>query len=388
MIRKGLTGSKANAVLRINYERCMVDLRNQHLAHIVSETIGETTGRVYAVLLRMITESTPRCRLEPDKDDVLASPRYASTDDIFSQLDSAVDVFVGIGKTARDKIDTRFAEKLQRQPQSIKAPYDEADDDGDGSGDEDEDMNDEDEYDSEADDIEVPTKAASAVNGSKESKVTFEDSTQNPQSRLGQTRQHLLLLCNNKLGFARHSGRGIWTVDFEPLLRKLQEMQLDQVMEQKVGRQGLRLARILRRNGKLDEKTLPALAMMKKGDVHHKMLQLQMHGYAEIQEVPRDNSRQANRTMFFWYCSVERAFAQQLDNAYKAMLRCLQVCEVQRQAHRDVLASAERPDVKGREKEALEKKYYDKYQKYRDMEKMLLGEALRLDDMVSVLSYY
>ncbi len=62
----------------------------------------------------------------------------------------------------------------------------------------------------------------------------------------------------------------------------------------------------------------------------------QMHGYAEIQEVPRDNSRQANRTMFSWYCSVERASAQQLDNAYKAMLRCLQVCEVQRRAHQDV----------------------------------------------------
>ncbi len=263
--------------------------------------------------------------------------------------------------------------------------------DGDGSADEDGDEEEEDEYDSEADDIDVshqPTEDANGTKESKEAKVTFEDTPQTAESRLSQMRQHLLLLCENRLSFARHCGRGLWTVDFRPLLRKLQEMELDAAMDHRVGRYGLRLARILRENGKLDEKTLPGFAMMKKGDVQNKTAQMQLHGFAEVQEVPRDNSRQVNRTMFFWYCSLERAFAQQLDNTYKAMLRALQVREQQRQENEEVLAFVERPDVKGREEETMEKKYLDKYEKYRDMEKTLVGQALKMDDTVAILRDY
>ncbi len=111
------TGLDAHTVLRVNYERCMVDLRNQHLARIATETIGETTGRVYAVLLRLVTETIPRCRIDPgidvllDKDDTQGEPRSVSTDEIFRHLGSTTSIMGAIGKSAADRIDVPFAEK-------------------------------------------------------------------------------------------------------------------------------------------------------------------------------------------------------------------------------------------------------------------------------------
>ena len=165
-------------------------------------------------------------------------------------------------------------------------------------------------------------------------------------------------------------------------------MELDNVIERKVGRQGLRLARILREKGKLDEKTLSVFAMMRKGDVQKTMLQMQMHGFADVQEVPRDGSRIAGRIYYLWFCNVEKSIGQLLDNTYKAMLRSLQIREVMRQDSKEVLALVERPDVKGREKEAMEKKYFDKYEKFRDAEAKLLGQVTRLDDLVATLRDY
>ncbi len=172
------------------------------------------------------------------------------------------------------------------------------------------------------------------------------------------------------------------------MLRNIQEAELDNAIERKVGRLGLRLVRILREKGKLDEKTLPTLALMKRADVQNTMLHLQIHGFVDIQEIPRDTNRSASRTMFLYFYDAERSLGQLLDNTYKAMLRCMQIRDVHRQANREVLAFVERPDVKGREQEALEKKYFDKYEKYREVENKLVGQVQRLDSLVALLRDY
>ncbi|KAM0340700.1 hypothetical protein ACHAPU_010372 [Fusarium lateritium] len=375
-----------NVVVRINYEKCLVELRNQRLADFAAEMLGEVTGEVYRTVLDLLTSDLPRCQPDPLLDEVAPGQQSTvTTIDIFEHLDENVNVQAGIGKTPRDKLDSQSAERIRET-----AP--ESDDDSDDSDAGppgrrkkfDVDEEEEDEW-AEDDDQD------GATNGQQENRVRFEDATDGSDSRISQMRRHLLLLAESKYPFIRHCGmygRGQWTVDFGRLLSKLRETEIDAIIEQSHGRHGLRLTRILREKGKLDEKMLPAAALMKKGDVQGKMLAMQMAGIVDVQEVPKDSSRLANRTLFFWYFDRERVQSQALDDIYKTMLRCLQTLEVERYKSRSILSFVERKDVQGREEEVMTAESYNKYNAFLEVQNKLLGQVMRLDELVSVLRDY
>lgn len=165
---------------------------------------------------------------------------------------------------------------------------------------------------------------------------------------------------------------------------RLRQSELDAFIEQSFGRHGLRLTRILREKGKLDEKMLHTAALMRKSDVQGKMLAMQMAGVVDVQEVPKDNMRLANRTMFFWFFDTEKLQSQILDDVYKAMLRCLQTLQVERFQERNILSFVERKDVQGKEEEVMTPEHYNKYNQHLMVEEKLLGQVMRLDDMVGV----
>ncbi|CAG7561482.1 unnamed protein product [Fusarium equiseti] len=375
-----------NVIVRINYERCLVELRNQRLAEFATEMLGEVTGEVYRTVLDLLTSDLPRCRPDPLLDEVAAGQQpTVTTIDIFEHLDEDVNVQAGIGKTPRDKIDSQSAERIR---ETVPDSDDDSDDSDAGPPGRkktfDVDEEDDDEW---AEDDEEH----GATNGQQENKVRFEDATNGNDSRISQMRRHLLLLAESKYPFIRHCGmygRGQWTVDFDRLVSKLRETELDAIIEQSHGRHGLRLTRILREKGKLDEKMLPAAALMKKGDVQGKMLAMQMAGIVDVQEVPKDSSRLANRTLFFWYFDKERAQTQILDDIYKAMLRCLQTLEVERHKERNILSFVERKDVQGKEEEVMTAEHYNKYNTHLEVQNKLLGQVMRLDELVSVLRDY
>ncbi|OLN86212.1 DNA-directed RNA polymerase III subunit RPC3 [Colletotrichum chlorophyti] len=380
-------------VLRVNTEKCLVELRNQRLAQYAADAFGEVTGQVYHTALRLLTQQIPRCQLDPridleadEGDGPAASARQVSVSslEILENLDDAVDVSLGVGKASADQIDFKSAEKIRATPGQLMYDSDDSFDEspratrplpraqanGIAEADFDED--------------EEPR----AASGSRETRVKFEDGA---VSRIDQMRQHLLLLSESRQGFLRHcgsQGRGQWTVDFKPLIELFKQAEVDAVIEQSFGRHGLRLTRILREKGKLDEKMLPSLALMKKGDVQGKMLAMQMAGFVDVQEVPRDASRTATRTMFFWFFDIERTEAQLVDDYYKTMLRCLQNLEVHRYRERNILSFVERRDVKGKEEEVMTAEHYNKYSSYLDLQSKLLGHVMRLDDLVSVFRDY
>lgn len=350
---------------------------------------------MYAVLLHLLCEKISRCHGDPriddyDDEDIYSEGLSVSTTDIFEHLKSSVDVYSGIGRVRIGNIDRKSAERVQEHPpQKIIAPPPEAEVDGNASPDKDEGVSDL-SSDSEVEDSHPngngsSVRPASNLNGTKEARVKFEDSAPPRESRLDQMKQHLLMLSESRQGFVRHCKRGRWTVDFEPLVQILREAELDTVMEQSVGRDGMRLVRILRQKGKLDEKTLPTLALMTKGDVQKKMLEMQMIGYVDMQEVPRDNNRTASRTIFLYWTDTERCLDRLLDNTYKAMVRCLQRLELHRQQDREVLDIVQREDVRGREKEVMEKRFYDKFVRVTEVQEKLLGHVMRLDDLVGLL---
>lgn len=383
---------KGDIALRVNYDKCAVELRNQQLVHVVCEVYGETTAEVYAALLQQLSKKISRCRADPDididDDEEYPHGRRVSTNEVYDNLNPSLDVSAGIGKVGAKATDRKSANQIQEHPPDMKKPpADEAEVEGEASSDEDEmEVEEHESHAPEDDDEGVDVKPfTNGANGTKETKVKFNDNGPAKLSRKEHFRQHLLLLCESQQKFLRHCAMEQWTVDFEPLMRALQQMELDTVIERSVGQSGLRLVRILRRVGKMDEKTLPSLALMSKGEVQKLMLKMQMFGYVDMQEVPRDNNRSASRTLFLYWTDTGRCLDRLLDNTYKAMLRCLQRLEVQREMEREVLDTVKRDDVRGREKELLEGRFYNRFVRISEIQEKLLAQVARLDSLVGTL---
>lgn len=381
--------TKSDIVLRVNFEKCSVELRNQQLVYIVSEIYGETTAEVYAALLQQLSKKIPRCRSDPEIDDAdddgFTTDIRISTNEIFERLDPSLDVSAGIGKVGATMTDRKSANRIHEQPLGTKTPIDEAEVVGEASSDEEE-IGETNGHGFDEEDFEEDQKAnTNGVNGAKSTKVKFNDAGPAKLSRKEHFRQHLLLLCEGQHQFLRHCAMEQWTVDFEPLLQSLRMMELDTLIQRSVGQTGLRLVRILRRVGKMDEKTLPNLALMSKGDVQMLMLKMQMLGYADMQEVPRDNNRTASRALFLYWTDTDRCIDRLLDNSYKTMVRCLQRLEVQRQTEADVLDLVKRDDVRGREKEMMQERYYNRFVRVTEIQEKILAHVMRLDNLVGTL---
>ncbi|KAI0006404.1 RNA polymerase III subunit RPC82-domain-containing protein [Xylariaceae sp. FL0662B] len=385
---------ESDAIVRLNYDKCIVELRNQRLVSYAEDLIGEVTAQVYASLLNALSKKITRCQvdkstqIEGELDDTSTGPSVTSQE-IFEHLNPSVDLLAGIGTADEGTIDVRYAERIRKYPPQLKnSTLHTTLEEGDevvGSDDE--------EYDHSGEAIIGSGANGDAMetvpgqNGSNFTKVKFEDGVPIGTHRLHQMRQHLLILAESKQGFVRHCGGrdfGEWTVDFEPLVQTLKLVELDTLIEESFGRQGLRLTRILREKGKMDDKTLPNIALMRKPDVHVKMAEMEMAGFLDVQEVPRDNNRAAARTIFFWFFDLQRTLQRTLDNTYKSMVRCMQRLDVERRKKTNVLQVVERKDVRGMEEEKLRGDIYNEYVEFLDIEKKLLGQVARLDDIVAV----
>ncbi|ROV95086.1 hypothetical protein VSDG_05835 [Cytospora chrysosperma] len=378
---------EGDTVLRINYEKCTAELRNQQLVHVVSEMYGETTAEVYATLLKQLSKKISRCHSNPeinDDDDDSLQDLKVSTNEIFDNLNPSLDVSTGVGKVGAKMTDRKSANRIYDLPPETKSPLiEEAEVDGEASSDEEEAEEANGHAVDEDDDEGVDMQPA--ANGMNGTKVKFNDVGPAKLTRKEHFRQHLLLLCEGQHKFLRHCAMEQWTVDFEPLVRSLREMELDTVIQRSVGQPGLRLVRILRKVGKMDEKTLPNMALMSKGDVQRLMLKMQMFGYVDIQEIPRDNNRTASRTLFLYWTDTTRCLDRLIDNTYKAMLRCLQRLQVERQMEREVLDTVKRDDVRGREKEVMEGRFYNRFVRVSEVQEKLLTHIMRLDNLVGTL---
>ncbi|KAK4156383.1 RNA polymerase III subunit RPC82-domain-containing protein [Chaetomidium leptoderma] len=385
-------------VIRVNYEKCLVDLRNRRLVHFATDMLGDTTAYVYGVLLKLLTRDLPRCRPdavmdagEEAKEESEKGPGPVTTEQILDSLKTSVDLSLGIGKAERRLVSSTAAEKIELYPPKKKVLIEEAEVDGEASADEEEsdnNNNSSEESDYESDYKAPATNGTNGVNGTNGAKVKFDESAAPKERRLDrptQLRQHLLILSESTQRFVRHCGPNEWTVDFTPLMNSLRETELDSVIERTAGRQGLRLVRILRAKGKLDEKALPNVALMRKPELQQKMMEMQTAGFVHVQEVPRDLKADVKKSFFLWFCDVDRSLDRLLDTSYQTMVHCIQVLEALRQKERDVLETTKRSDVRGREKDTMRKEYYERYSRFLECERKLFAQVMRVDDLVSVL---
>ena len=361
--------------------------------------LGDTTSQVYAELLRHLERKIPKCEHGMTEDEDQSRPSV-TTKDVASSLSKSVNVALGIGKTIGEgsKSGQIAGVKLGSPPATRKRKA--GDLEGSESEDEDEPPINENgnshEVDQDGDDILANAPAAKSP---KRQKVTFQNKLPKPEGhhtredRIFHIKEHLALLEDDKYGFVKKEGdgHGAWSVNFQKVIRNIQEAEIDKLVLEMFGPAGHRLVRMLRQLGKLDEKQLKDTTLMKQKDIRTKLAEMQLSGWVDIQEIPKDASRGANnnRVIFLWFFDNERCSSLVLDHTYKSMSRLLHRLDVERRRAKSVLELTHRSDVRDKPPgEYLTPAQLNELHAFQDREDMLLGQLGRLDEIVGIFKDY
>lgn len=343
-------------------------------------------------MLRLLEEKIPRCRPDPDIDEVDDddSGLVITTMELSAALSTSINVATGIGKIGGGRSNMHEPDRTPKKRKRKDDDSDLGDEDGEPLT-------------TNGDIMEVDPSSDDDVDGSfpkragakpaQAQKPIIQDrllTAEDRQNRMTQVRNHLQLLAEDSRKFLTKCGTrgfGEWKVDFAALAKHLKSVELGNIISQRFEPLGARLVRILKDKGKLDEKQLTTIGLVKQKDVRTKLVELQMAGFVDIQEVPRDINRTPSRTIFLWWFDDERVTALVLDSIYKAMSRCLQVLAVEKQKMAETIALSERTDVQEGEA-SLTQSQMNLLADLRAKEQTLLCEIGRLDKLVGIFRDY
>ncbi|KAI9815698.1 MAG: RNA polymerase III subunit C82 [Pycnora praestabilis] len=384
-----------NLVVRVNSEKFAVAMRSEQLVELSKRYIGETTSLVYAELLRQLEEKIRWCHDDLAVPETLEEEEKAlptvSTLEISANLSHEIDLASAIGGIAdsqpvSDQAEKRSQNRPKKRRKRRRLDEDETTVEGEASADEGEGDEDEDipkiDNDGSADDY---LRNEVKQEPDEPDMASYSSDRQN---RMMNINQHLQLLLHDSRRFViRHGSRGLgeWKVNFRALTKMLRQMQLENTISQRFGGVATRLVRILIDKGKLDEKQVATMGLLKQKEIRSTLTAMHEAGHIELQEIPRDNNRQPSRTMYLWYFDPERCRQLMLEETYKAMARALQRAKEERTQVQSVIAKAERTDVVGKEDQYLSISERVALQRWRDKEEMLIGEVGRMDTMVGIL---
>jgi DNA-directed RNA polymerase III subunit RPC3 len=326
-------------VIRINFEKCDVALRSQRLVKLAQKHVGEPTAKVYEALLCVLDERVPRVRddlmeYECLEDEILDTPT-ATLYEVTHRLDAACDISTGFESIMEDE------------------SY------GNGASDVDSD-------------------------------VTAEESDDASKRRL-LVSHHLHFLSADSRKFVQKISPqrgGQWTVDFRSLTASLLDDEITTTINAKFGDLAAKVVRMLKGRGKLDEKQVASMAMLKSKEIRGTLTIMQGAGFVDTQEVPRDNSRQPSRTLYLWFFDQDRCRLMLIGQCYQAIARILQRIKAEKGSVQSVIDKAERTDVVGREDEYLSTVEKSVLKEWHDIEEKLQVQVSRIDETIGVLRDY
>ena len=385
-----------NLVLRVNYDKLDVLARNQRLVELAQTCIGTTTSKVYAALLRAVEPGILRCKPlssfdegEDEEVEVTNLPQ-AATQKLAALLEDSMDFTSAIGHADPSKIALSVVDhpkKRRRKPWVEGDLANGASVDGNASSDEDED----DDSNSNLSDIESGTESLpSSISHTPPSKLDPTAPHPKNSNAFSSIRQHLLLLCEHPYRFLhrvrRTSGRPeSWAVDYRTLDRTLLHTTLSQTITARHGPLATRITNILRDKGKLDEKALSTFSLTNLKPLRPLLTAMHQSGLLQLQEIPRDASRQPSRTLFLWDWNPVRAAAKVLEESYGAMERLVQRLREEKGKVRALLEKAERSDVVGREAEFLSQDERSALRTWKQLEERIWVQVARLDEVIAVV---
>ena len=151
------------------------------------------------------------------------------------------------------------------------------------------------------------------------------------------------------------------------------------------GTTATRLIRILQQKGRLDEKTISSLALLRQKDVRSILAFLQKEQFLELCELPRDAQRSASKSFWLWWWDETRVANRVIEDCYKTMANLIKRMKVEREDIHELLKKSEREDVQGNEDKYLNGKERQELKEWRDKEERIWGEMARLSETVSIL---
>lgn len=339
-------------MVRVNYEKLDVVLRNRRLVEIAAEGASRVTVEVYESLLRLIEYQTPRCR---DSSDIaLRGSLEIPREDEENEIRSAGFTLHRLANEISTSVDLVGSLGPRDNPQSRGKK----------------------------------NKANALANGDENDEYEERVNGITETTRAYDLDQHLSLLQQPPFYLTTKRLNGSipeWTVDYRRLTRQLRHLEIERIVGNRFGRIALRLVRILQMKGKLDEKRLQEISLVAQKDLRQILSLMQENGFVDLQEIPRDSQRVPHRTVFLWFYDPDRIGRNLLHDTYKAMSRCFQRLRFERNRLKDFLDKTERIDVKGNEDKYLNDNERQVLQQWRDKEALMLGEIARLDDIVAVL---
>ena len=337
--------------------------RNEQLTGLCERFLGRTVANVYEAFLQLMEKRVPRCHdllLEALKETPLDEEGDECDDDDFvdpsvtsyevaAVLNSNIDLKAGLGYVSGSH------ESDEGQGHEQIAVNGGLDDD---------------------DDVHIP----------RTSKVFIKTEPETEHQQL--VRQYMGVLREDPRHFVRwHTSKdgGEWCIDYLPLTKYLIQIQIENTVNTRFGREATRVIRLLHSKGKLDEKQIAKLGLLREKNVRNILTHLQEAGLLEIQEVPKDTARQPNRTIFLWFYDQDRCRRLILHDTYQAMARMLQRAKFEKGRIKDVLEKAERTDVKGKEDRFLSEDERRALRRWLEVEDILMSHLGRQDDLVALL---
>lgn len=225
------------------------------------------------------------------------------------------------------------------------------------------------------------------------------------KKRMSMIKQHLELLAEDSFKFLRlesNRGMGEWSVDYKELGKLMKQIEVEKVVEERFGGMGTRLLRIIKEKGRVDEKQvcvsapssvgllitcvqIATIALLKQKEIRATLSGLHEAGHLALQEVPKTATPQVSRMFFLWFYDADRAAAALIADIYKAMSRCLQRTDTEREKRKSLLEKSERTDVQANMDEYLTKGEKRELDIWIAREEKLWAAVLRLDRMVLIM---
>ena len=366
-------------------------MRNDHLVSLTDRTISTSTAGVYAQVLRVLEPKIQDCREESeDSNEItseadLSSLPQVSTDELVGAITDSSELANALGKLDDGRLDMAQFDHPKKRRKKEVVSEDGKTVDGKASLDEEEDAFDSNEEDNISDVSSDPDE----VNGKAD--FDFNAPPSFPHNPHRDTiRNHLLVLATHPLCFLHHLPKTSvlperWTVNFSTLTKNVTHHTLLETIISRHGLPAARLTRILLDKGKTDEKVLCSTSLLAQKTMRSYLLPLHKAGMIGLQEVPRDNSRNPQRTNFLWFFDPERCKAKVLEETYKTMARSLRRARVEGERVKRTAEKASRSDVIGREEEFLGVQELEALSVWRQMDERIWGQVSRLDDLVACL---
>jgi len=363
----------------------LVLFRNAELVSLAESRHGKVSSQVYAELLKRLEEKYFRCR-EPYPAD------GNEEDDPKKRIKLSV---LELSKTFSKDIDLENSIVAAPRPPKKKArkrSYSDAEDEdephpngyrkkvnGKGKRRQSNSEDDEDDDDDDISDLEE-------LYDDEEEGIDAEN--RKKKIRMELLKQHMQLLAEDSWKFVQlesNRGLGEWSVNYKELGKLMRHIELEKVVEETFGEMGLRLLRIIKDKGKLEEKQIASIALLKQKEIRSILTGLQENGYLHLQEVPKTSIPQISRTYFLWFHDPDRAIQSLVTDTYKAMSRAIQRTNAERAKRSSLLEKWERSDVQANVEEYLTTSEKRELEIWLSREEKLLGQLMRLDRTMMIL---